>query len=65
MTSSEEGGVNHLSPRRGSTGASLAPTSTMTWKEAPSMTRLPLRMVVPQPKTNYPSERCHHEGQLA
>jgi hypothetical protein len=59
---SGEGGIEHLSPRRRSTGALLAPTSTMTWKEAPSTMRFPLQIAVPRPKTNYLSERRHHEG---
>jgi hypothetical protein len=60
--SSGEGGVDHLSPRWRSMGASLAPTSTTTWKEAPSTTRFPLWTAVPRPETNYLSEWRHHEG---
>jgi hypothetical protein len=60
--SSGERVIDHLSPRQHSTGALLAPTSTTTWKEAPSMMRFPLRMVVPRSETNYLSERRHHEG---
>jgi hypothetical protein len=56
MVSSGEGGVDNLSPRWHSSGALLAPTSTMTWKEAPSTMRFPLRMVVQRPKTNYLSK---------
>jgi hypothetical protein len=61
MTSSGEGGVDHLSPRRCSTGTLLTPTSTTTWKEAPSRMRFPLRTAVPWPETNYLFERRHHE----
>jgi hypothetical protein len=60
--SSGEGGIDHLSPRRRSTGASLAPTSTTTWMVAPFTTRFLLWMAVPRPETNYLSEWCHHEG---
>jgi hypothetical protein len=45
---SGEGGVDHLSPRQCITGALLAPTSTTTWKEAPSMTRFTLRIALPR-----------------
>jgi hypothetical protein len=62
MASIGEGGIDHLSPRRHSTGASLAPTSTTTWKQAPSTTRFSMWMAVLQPETNYLSEWCHHEG---
>jgi hypothetical protein len=60
--SSREESVDHLSPRLHSTGASLAPTSTPTWKEAPSTTRFLLQTAVPWPETNYLFEWHHHEG---
>jgi hypothetical protein len=51
--SSREGSFGHPSPRRCSTGASFATTTTATWK------------VMPQPKTNHPFERhhVHRDGQ--
>jgi hypothetical protein len=64
-TSSREGGVDHLSPRRHGMRALRAPTSTTTWREAPSTMRFPLWTAVSRPETNFLSERCHHNGRLA
>jgi hypothetical protein len=60
--SSGEGGIDQLSPRWHNTRTSLAPASTMTWKEASSTIRFPLQMAVPRPETNYLSEWRRHEG---
>jgi hypothetical protein len=64
--SSGEGRRSHPSPRRRSTGALFAPTTTIAWKEnALATTRFPPWMAEPWPKTNHPSEwhHAHYEGQ--
>jgi hypothetical protein len=64
--SSREGSFGYLCPRRCSTGAPLAPTTTATWKENTPATMMFLPwMVVLRPETNQPSEQhhAHNEGQ--
>jgi hypothetical protein len=63
-----EGSFNHPSPRRRSTGASLAPATTTPCKENAPATQATLMfppwMAVPRPETIFPFERHHaqHEG---
>jgi hypothetical protein len=66
--SSGEGSFGNFSSSRHSSGASLAPASTTTWKEnAPAMMKFPLWMAVLRSETNFPLKWCyaHQEGQQA